>query len=75
MLDLSRAETEAVTLGAHITNNSFMPSASCFEPKDFDTPGVTYVATPAMPTLPQSRWRFAASSRSAALAIEKRFNL
>jgi subtilase family serine protease len=44
--DLDTAELEAVKLGAHITSNSWgcYGSLGCAHPKDFDTPGVTYVA-------------------------------
>jgi subtilase family serine protease len=44
--NLDKAEAAAVTLGAHITTNSWLchPIASCLDQKDFDTPGVTYVA-------------------------------
>ncbi len=44
--DLNAAELEAVTLGAHIVSNSWgcYGSIACVDSKDFDTPGVTYVA-------------------------------
>ena len=44
--NLDKAEAAAVTLGAHITTNSWLchPITSCLDQKDFDTPGVTYVA-------------------------------
>ncbi|HEY6326317.1 MAG TPA: S8 family serine peptidase [Candidatus Cybelea sp.] len=44
--DLNAAELEAVKLGAHITSNSWgcYGSPACVDSKDFDTPGVTYVA-------------------------------
>ena len=44
--DLETAETEAVTLGAHIVSNSWgcPGSISCVDVSDFDTPGVAYVA-------------------------------
>jgi subtilase family serine protease len=41
--NLGKAEAEAVTLGAHITTNSWL-CYSGLDPKDFDTSGVTYVA-------------------------------
>ncbi len=44
--DLEAAETEAVSLGAHIVSNSWgcLGSISCVDVSDFDTPGVAYVA-------------------------------
>ena len=44
--NLDKAEAAAVTLGAHITTNSWLchPITSCLDQNDFDTPGVTYVA-------------------------------
>ena len=44
--DLQAAETEAVTLGAHIVSNSWgcLGSINCVDVSDFDTPGVTYLA-------------------------------
>jgi hypothetical protein len=44
--DLDAAEAEAVTLGAHITSNSWgcYGSNACDDQSDFDAPGVTYVA-------------------------------
>lgn len=44
--DLSSAIAEAVTLGAHIVNMSWLcyGSISCFNPSTFDAPGVVYVA-------------------------------
>jgi subtilase family serine protease len=44
--DLNAAELEAVKLGAHIVSNSWgcYGSVACVDAKDFDKPGVTYVA-------------------------------
>jgi subtilase family serine protease len=43
--NLDTAEIEAVTLGAHITTNSWLcRPLSCLDPDAFDTPGVTYIA-------------------------------
>jgi subtilase family serine protease len=44
--DLEAAEVEAVTLGAHIVNNSWIcyGSINCVAKSDFDTKGVVYVA-------------------------------
>jgi subtilase family serine protease len=44
--DLEAAETEAVTLGAHIISNSYICyDSSCgYTESDFDTPGVLYLA-------------------------------
>jgi subtilase family serine protease len=44
--DLETAETEAVTLGAHIVSNSWIcyGSFNCVDTSDFDQPGVLYVA-------------------------------
>ncbi len=42
-----KAEDEAVKLGAHITSNSFTcfgGAGGCYKSKDFESPGVTYVA-------------------------------
>jgi subtilase family serine protease len=41
--DLGTAEAEAVTLGAHIVSNSY--SGSGDEESNYDTPGVTYLAS------------------------------
>jgi subtilase family serine protease len=41
--NLDKAEAAAVTLGAHITTNSWLCDR-CLDPNYFDTPGVTYVA-------------------------------
>jgi subtilase family serine protease len=44
--DLETAETEAVTLGAHIVSNSWIcyGSVNCDNPSKFNTPGVMYLA-------------------------------
>lgn len=43
--DLEAAEVEAVALGAHIVSNGWhCRPLSCATPRDFDTPGVTYLA-------------------------------
>ena len=44
--DLETAETEAVTLGAHIVSNSWIcyGSVNCDNPSKFSTPGVMYLA-------------------------------
>ena len=44
--NLDKAEAAAVKLGAQITTNSWLchPTTSCLDLKDFDAPGVTYVA-------------------------------
>lgn len=45
--DMQTAETEAVTLGAHIVTNSWIcyGSAACVTSSAFSTPGVTYLAS------------------------------
>jgi hypothetical protein len=43
--DLEAAEVEAVKLGAHIVSNGWgCVGSTCVNQKDFDTPGVTYLA-------------------------------
>jgi subtilisin family serine protease len=44
--DIGTAVSEAVTLGAHIVNASWLcpGSLTCFDPSIFDAPGVVYVA-------------------------------
>ncbi len=45
--DLQTAESEAVKLGAHVVSNSWIcyGSTTCVDKSDFDTPGVTYLAS------------------------------